>query len=351
MSANLKPLPDQLVTRWWTGEPAIPPERFTIDCSAMSMDDSSLSPGSELAARMNEVFDDVGLVYLVNTGLDDLQQMRRAAKLVVENEMHYEAGANPRNSLEPNVYEVGAPLVAHLHYHHEMAYVGESTRMVAFMARSAVSGKGQTFVSDNVQATDAILATEFGQKLRELGICYHRDLTDREAFTGREEINVYNHWQQSMLTEDPAEAEKMAQAKGLEVEWGPDRLLKTRYYVSAFEYYPPLDRNLLYASIADDGAWFDTWPLVQHIPYDERPLKLTFGDLSEMTREEKQLFIDVYDRCGVPINWNVGDVAVVCNWRWAHGRPGIHLEDGEKRELGVLLGETYRRVGDLDNKW
>ncbi len=347
----MTPLPDVIEPRWWSGEPAIDPASFTIDCSAHRMEGPDARSGSELAARMNALFDAVGLVYLVNTGLTDLQAMRRVAKLVMENEMRYEGGANPRDNIEPNVYEVGAPLTAWLHYHHEMAYVGTSTRMLAFLARHAVDGKGQTFVSDNVRATDAILATDLGDKLKRLGLCYHRDLTDREAFAGTAEIGVYNHWQKSMLTDDPQIAEERARARGLEVEWGPDRLLRTRYYVSAYEYFPPLDRNLLYSSIADDGMWFDTWPKVMHLPYEQRPLRLTFGDNSEMTRAEKQLFVDVYDRFGIPIAWNTGDIAIVCNYRFAHGRPGIHLAEGEQRELGVLLGETFSRVGDLDGKW
>jgi len=351
MSAIMAPLPNLIEPRWWTGELPATPESFTIDCSSYTMDDADLSRGSRLGERMNAMFDDVGLVYLTNTGLTDLADMRRAAKLVMESEMRYEAGANPRDDLEPNVYEVGAPLQAWLHYHHEMAYVGTSTTMLGFLARHTVTGKGQTYVSDNIKATDAILATDLGQKLKELGLCYHRNLTDRETFAGSEEIGVYNHWQKSMMTDDPDEAEKYARDRGLETEWGPNRLLKTRYYVSAFEYYPPLDRNILYSSVADDGMWFDTWPKVQHLPYDQRPLKLTFGDLSEMTREEKALFVDVYDRFGVPVNWNTGDVAIVCNWRWAHGRPSIHLNAGEQRELGVLIGEAFDRVGDLDGKW
>lgn len=347
----MAPLPNIIEPRWWTGTPAMDPTRFTIDCSAYNMDDADLSAGSDLAIRMASTFEAVGLVYLTNTGLTDLQAMRSAAKLVMENEMYYEAGANPRDSLEPNVYEIGAPLEAHLHYHHEMAYVGQSTRMLGFMARSTVGLKGATFVSDNVQATDAILETSFGQKLKRLGLCYHRDLTDRASFAGSEEIGVYNHWQKSMLTEDPAAAEAKAQSRGLQIEWGKNRLLRTRYYVSAFEYFAPLDRNLLFASVADDGMWFDTWPKVQHLAYDERPLKLTFGDGSEMTREEKKLFVDIYDRFGIPINWSVGDVAIVCNYRWAHGRPGIRLDDNEDRTLGVMLGETFDRVQDLPNKW
>ncbi len=347
----MEALSDYIEPRWWTGTPAQDPANFTIDCSKYAMDDSDIRADSDLARAMNDMFERVGLVYLVNTRLVDVQVMRRVAKLVMENEMRYEAGANPRDRLEPNVYEVGAPLTAHLHYHHEMAYVGTSTTMLGFMAKSRVAGRGATFVSDNIQATDAILATDFGQKLKELGLCYHRDLTDRDAFVGREEIGVYNHWQKSMSVEEPAEAEAFAQARGLETSWGPNRLLKTRFYVSAFEYFPALDRNLLYASVADDGMWFDTWPKVMHLPYEERPLKLTFGDLTEMTREEKALFVDVYDRFGVPIDWNVGDIALICNYRWAHGRPGIHLKGDERRELGVLLGETFERVGDLPDKW
>jgi hypothetical protein len=351
MSTSMAALPDYIEPRWWAGTPAQDPSLFTIDCSQFAMDDADLTPGSELAERMNETFDRVGLVYLVNTRLTEMQKMRVAAKLIMENEMHYEAGANPRDLLEPNVYEVGAPLEAHLHYHHEMAYVGTSTTMLSFMAKARVAGKGATFVSDNVQATDYILATDFGQKLKELGLCYHRDLTDRNAFAGSEEIGVYNHWQKSMGVEEPDAAEAFAKARGLEVSWGPNRLLKTRYFVSAFEYFPAMDRNLLYASVADDGMWFDTWPKVMHLPYDQRPLKLTFGDLTEMTREEKALFVEVYDRFGVPIDWNVGDVALICNYRWAHGRPGIVLQGDERRELGVLLGETFERVGDVDGKW
>jgi hypothetical protein len=348
---TMTPLPNTIEPRWWTGTPALPPESFTIDCAGYNMDESDLRDDSELSRRMNKTFHDVGLVYLVNTRLTDMQLMRRYAKLVITDEMIYKGGANPRDSLEPNVYEVGAPLQAWLHYHHEMAYVARSTTLLGFLCNKSLPGKGHTYVSDNLQATDALLATEFGRKLKELGLCYHRNLTDRETFSGSEQIGVYNHWQKSMLTDDPDEAVEVAQSRGLEVEWGPDRLLKTRYYISAFEYFPQLDRNLLYSSVADDGMWFDTWPKVMHLPYEERPLKLTFGDGTELTLDEKQQFVDVYDQFGIPIDWNVGDIGIVCNYRFAHGRPSIHLQPGDERELGVIIGPAYDRIETLEGKW
>lgn len=337
--------------RWWTGTPPIAADRFTIDCSDYAMGEADRAAESELARRMRAAFDNSGLVHLTNTNLTDLADMRAFANHVIQQEMNYKGGANPRDALMPNVYEIGAPLPAWLHYHHEMAYVGQSTKMLGFLCKAATPGKGQTFVSDNVKATEAILDTEFGQKLKKYGICYHRKLTDREAFRGREEVGVYNHWQKSMMTEDPKEAEKAAQERGLQTEWGPDRLLITRYYISAFEFFPQLDRNLLFSSIADDSVWFDSWPQVMHLPHDERPLKMTLGNGDEITKDDVRLFIDIYDAFGMPINWSVGDIAIVCNYRWAHGRPAINLEPGEQRELGVMIGESFDRVEALEGKW
>ncbi len=356
--SELPPLEGIIEPRWWTGEPAIAASRHTIDCAEYAMDERDLRPGSELAERMLAIYDDVGLVHLVNTGLTDLATQRLAAKLIIDAEMPYDGGANPRDDIAPNVYEIGAPLAAWLHYHHEMAYVSRSTQVIAFLAQDTLPvpadgspSRGATFVSDSIAATDHLLTTEFGQKLRELGVCYHRNLTDRDQFVDRTEYGVYNHWQKSFGADDAQEAELRAISQGLQVEWADQRMMKTRYYCSAFEYFPRLDRNVLYSSLADHGMWFDTWPLVQHLPYDDRPLHMTFGDDSEISDAERREWLDLYDSFGSPINWRSGDVAVICNYRFAHGRPGIRLGDGEARTLGVVLGDQYERVGERPDAW
>jgi hypothetical protein len=348
---GLGPLDDVIEPAWWTGTPWLADDSYVVDARSFDLP-ADFHPESPLAERMRETYDRTGIVLVRQTGLDDLASMRRLARFVLSDEMDYEGGSNPRRRIEPNVYEVGAPLSAWLHYHHEMAYVGRTTSAIGFLCAAALpAGRGRTFVSDSIAATDALLATPFGQRLKERGLCYRRDLTDRDAFAGRTEYGVYNHWQQSFGTDDPAEAVERANAAGLECEWGPDRLLRTRYHAPAFEYFPALDRNVLYSSVADHGMWFDTWPLVQHLPVTERPLDLTDGDGTPFTREERQQFVDVYDRFGTPIDWNVGDVVVMCNYRYAHGRPGIELGPGEQRELGVVLGADVERVGVRPDAW
>lgn len=338
---------DIILPRWWTGTSAIPVEHYEIDAGGRA----DLDPDGALGDRMRRVYDDVGLVHVRNTGLATLAEMRALARHCLPGEMAYEGGSNPRQAIDANVFEVGAPLAAHLHYHHEMAYVSKSTRALAFLCKEALPDRGATYFSDGIASTDHLLSTELGRKLKELGVCYHRSLTDREAYVDRLAIGVYNHWQRSMNTEDPDEAEAYARERGLVTEWGPQRLLKTRYYCDAFEYDPVTDRNLFYCSVADHGMWFDGWPLVMHLPYDERPLHLTFGDDSEFSRDELQQMVSLYDRFGIKVDWRRGDVAVFDNFRFAHGRPSIELRAGEARELGVMLGPKYDRVGQAPDKW
>ena len=278
------------------------------------------------------------------------------------NETEYEGGANPRgrNSELANVYDVGAPLCADLHYHHEMTYKSHSVKSLGFLCKHAVTsrpGVGWSFVSDSIQAHDAIMETELGQKLKDKGLCFIRRMTDARDYEHRPAGGgVYNHWQQSWMTNDPAEAQAKAEAQGLQVEWidedpAQGRFMQTRYYKSAFEYIPFLDRNIMVTSIADDGEWFDSWPGIMDIPQEQRPLEMLFGDDEPFTLEEKQEWTDIYDQFGIPLVWKPGDVAVLCNMRFAHGRPGIELQEGEQRELGVMLGPFFERMETVEGKW
>jgi hypothetical protein len=290
-----------------------------------------------------------------------MKDQRLLAKLVMGEETEYEGGANPRERTEglANVYDIGAPLQADLHYHHEMTYKSHSTESLGFLCKHAVTtrpGVGWTYVSDSVQAHDYIMETELGQKLKDKGLCFIRRMTDADKYHNDEQSGgVYNHWQKSWMTNDPVKAEEAANAQGLQVEWidhpTEGRIMQTRYYKSAFEYIPMLDRNIMACSIADDGEWFDTWPGIMEIPQEERPMEMLFGDDEPFTLEEKQEWVDSYDNFGIPIPWQAGDVAVVCNLRFAHGRPGIRILPGEKRELGVMMGPLFERQETREGKW
>ncbi|KAL9178603.1 hypothetical protein ACHAXT_001941 [Thalassiosira profunda] len=363
--AVLAPGQTTVIPRWWTGTPALDPILYTIDVGATygTLTPADLLPTSALAAEMRAKYAASGLVYVTNTGLTDLKDQRSLARLIMGDESEYEGGANPRGRQEGlgSVYDIGAPLEASLAYHHEMTYKSHSVETLGFLCKHAVDrGEvGWSFVSDSVQAHDYVMGTPLGKKLQEKGLCFVRRMTDAAAELPADDAaakgQIYNHWQQSWMTDDPIEAQKAAEAQGLMVAWVDDpiqgRVMTTRYYKSAFEYVPSLDRNIMVTSIADDGEWFDSWPGIQDVPQEERPLEMFWGDDELFTLEEKQLWTDAYDKFGVPLPWKKGDVAVLDNMRFAHGRPGMHLLPGEQRELGVMLGKHYELQEHREDKW
>jgi hypothetical protein len=355
-----KELQDVVVCRWWTGtHDVIDLARFRVDGGGR-LRTEDLHAESAFGQEVQEKYNDTGVIHVQNTGLTDMNDQRLLAQIVMKEETDYEGGANPRQRATDlgNVYDVGAPLEAHLHYHHEMTYKSHSVETLGFLCKHAVTerpGVGWSFLSDSVQTHDLLMETELGGKLQDKGLCFIRRMTDANAYQGRDSNDIYNHWQQSWMTEDPAEAQEMAEKQGLIVGWTDHPtdglLMETRYYKSAFEYVPVLDRNILVTSIADDGEWFDSWPALKEIPQADRPMDMLFGDDSPISLEEKQLWTDAYDNFGIPIQWASGDVAVFCNMRFAHGRPGVELLPGEKRELGVMLGGLFERQETREGKW
>ena len=260
-SSILLPGQDKVICRWWRGadaEPVVDPARYLIDGQG-KLTAADVHPDSILASEMRAKYHDTGLCHVSNTGLQDMRLQRDLARILIGTETEYEGGANPRGRNEElgNVYDIGAPLTAALAYHHEVTYKDHSVTKLGFLCRKAVN-RGQvgwSFVSDSVQAHDAIMQTDLGQKLKERGLCFVRRMTDREGkVDAAASPVVYNHWQQSWMTDDPVEAEKKARDQGLQVVWNihPElgRQMETRYYASAFEYVAELDRNLLITSIA-----------------------------------------------------------------------------------------------------
>ena len=88
--AALAPLENISEPKWWTGTPAIDPTMFVIDALEFRDGISPLTPSQALERRMSEVFDRVGLVHVVNTGLNDLESMRLIATQVLKTTRKYE---------------------------------------------------------------------------------------------------------------------------------------------------------------------------------------------------------------------------------------------------------------------
>lgn len=115
-----EPYPVNFVPKFWTGSypDTIDPKEIVFDCKG------KLPPADDdFKRQVHEVFERKGIVWVKNTGAESLTELQEYVDLVIEEKRDYKGGANSRSTLEANFYEVGAPGIADLHYHHEMSYV------------------------------------------------------------------------------------------------------------------------------------------------------------------------------------------------------------------------------------
>ena len=368
-------------TYWNSKKPGIIVENYSIDCQDFTLSKNGLQNifkndkididnkyTQDLLIKMRFLFKKKGVVILRNTNLTEnntgkIKLMSQIPKLFFEEDNNkYTGGSNLRGYIEngTNVYDTGAPMDSHIHYHHEMQYVNQSPKNITFLALSVPNSKenGTTYISYNPNVTKEIMETNTGKKLANKGVCYIRKLPDIEHFKNIDSDPriVYNFWQTSMNTQDKNEAEVIAKNQGLEVEWENSpifgRYMITKFYIDAFEYDSNLKKNQLSCSIADDWVWFDTWKGISEIEPKNRPISLEYGDNTQLSYEDKKIFSEVYDKNGTKITWNnPGDIMILCNKRFAHGRPPYILQPGESRTLGVILGNRFKRIGQKKNKW
>ena len=154
------------------------------DCASIkNMSDINAPDSLDLLCLLKHRFNENGVVHMRNTNLTkDLTSMRAWALNIMGGEFNYTGGANYRGNIEgqENVYDTGAPGDAHIHYHHEMAYMGSTVSSLGLFCGAALpGGGGSTFLSDNLAATDALLATDTGKKLEEQGVIYNHALPER----------------------------------------------------------------------------------------------------------------------------------------------------------------------------
>ena len=127
-------------------------------------------------------------------------------------------------------------------------------------------------------------------------------------------------------------------------------MLRTKFFTGGYEYFPLLDKNVIYASVSEHGTWFDTHIGIQDLPHIEtyengtefdRPYKMCLGNMQEFSQPELDEWADLYCKHGFHVGgengMEDGDISVFCNFRFAHGRPAFKLEKGEKIYNAIIM--------------
>jgi len=211
--------------------------------------------------------------------------------------------------------------------HSEMSYMRAWPRLVAFHALEVASAGGETTVCD-IDALSARLGNVV-DRFRDRGVLYRR--------TFQASLDV--PWQKAFQTNDPDEVARIADRLGMQIDWRSDDVLVATHSAQgtiAAEDGRPIwfnQANLFHPSSL--GPVRET--LERLYGADKLPRNVFFGNGEPIDESDLALVQASFDACRLNMAWSKGDILVLDNMRFAHGR----MPFKGKRVLHVAMSKRY----------
>lgn len=292
------------------------------------------------AARIRHILDLEHAVLLRGFDVLDPEALGSAARLISSEEaLDYRYGITPREKLNSGVYtstELDQKL--NLAPHGELSFASKWPLTIFFSCVRPSTTGGQSPIAD-MRSVLTSLDPEARHAFEEHGVLYVRNYG---AETRSEDVS----WMQAFETTDPTEVESFCTASDIQMEWLPGMRLRTMKTTPSVRVHPR----------TGERVWFNQAHLFHSSTIERRirrgllarygsrglPRNSFFGEGSQIPSwmiEEVQRAIDVHT---VMFDWRAGDLLVLDNMIYAHGRRPF---EGERRVL-VSMAEPYD--GKLD---
>jgi len=233
-------------------------------------------------------------------------------------------------------------------FHNELVYTNEFPRRLGFVCVVPAAVGGYTPLSD-VRAVFAQLPGDMRDKFLRYGIRYVRNIRDKRAEqrVARNPIDVGGQkcFQDLFQTEEAAEAQHIAEnvykyrAEWLRCRTNDTPILRVQYDLPAVM---SIGGTTAFANsmLGMHGSFFDDYDDYYHtLPLIERPLHSLWGNGDEFSADEIASVRQLYRRNAIRFAWAAGDVIIVDNLWWAHGRYPYHGD----RKILALMGVPWAR--------
>jgi alpha-ketoglutarate-dependent taurine dioxygenase len=274
--------------------------------------------GTELTGWLSDNLDavksglsDAGLVLLRGFDTEDASTLKNTLAAFGADPMTDARWSTPRSSVGEGAFtSTEYPNDQWIVLHSEMSYARMWPRLLLFQCKTAAATGGATTIAD-IYAISRDLS-DIVDEFHEREVIYQR--------TFRKGLDV--PWQNAFGTDDPDEAIEIGKKNGLDVEWRADGTLRTGQQAQG-------------AITGPDGAlWFNQAhlfhpmqlpeqtrkALISALGADGLPRNAVFGDGEPIPDAVVQRILDVMTANTQNIDWQDGDVSIIDNMRWLHGR-------------------------------
>jgi alpha-ketoglutarate-dependent taurine dioxygenase len=243
--------------------------------------------------------------------------------------MNYTYRSTPRTSLERNIFTATEyPKQLEIPLHSENAYQRAWPMWVVLCCITPASNGGQTPLANLAEVT-AKLGRELVDRFARKGVKYSR--------TYRPYVDL--QWQDVFQTQDRSEVARICDERGIDHVWLDAETLQTTQVCQGVARHPDTGRMLFFnqahlfhlSALGDKAAG----ELVSFFGKNRLPRNAQYGDGSEIDPRDLEQVRRTF-AAAVDLQWEAGDVALVDNMQFAHGRRAFN---GPRKVLAALLNE------------
>ncbi|KAK7275163.1 hypothetical protein RIF29_16272 [Crotalaria pallida] len=217
-------------------------------------------------------------------------------------------GPAPRTQIYKRVWTANeGPLSEFIYYHHEMVLFKDHPLKVILYCEIPPPEGGETPFVPSFKVTEKMLKEypEWVQIMEEKGLKY--------TFTARSTQNDTSSmrgrgWEDAFGTSDPIEAEKRANALGMDMEWQPDGGVKT--------ILGPRNLTKVFEGRKGRRMWFNTIVGM----HGKELSSATLVDGTEIPEHVVKRCGEIIEEESIQFKWQKGDVLFLDNLALLHGR-------------------------------
>jgi alpha-ketoglutarate-dependent taurine dioxygenase len=257
-------------------------------------------------------------------GAEQFQEVVNAASNDV---LEYMERSSPRSSVLANIYtSTDYPASEQIFFHNENSYQRSWPMKLLFYCQSPASTGGATPLADT-RATLAAISPQTLKRFERLGVMYVRNFGSGLGLS----------WQTVFQTEDRATVERYCKSAGIEFDWLPDDVLRTRQIRPAVLTHPVSKESVWF----NHGAFFHITSLdavtreglLTALGEQNLPTNTYFGDGSPIDDQTAEELRQAYKSNATRFAWEQGDVLLIDNMLTSHARESF---TGHRRVLVAM---------------
>jgi alpha-ketoglutarate-dependent taurine dioxygenase len=271
-----------------------------------------------------------GAILFRGFAVDAVADFDRFVDRLSDRHIEYVYRSTPRTEVSERVYTATAyPKGLEIPLHNENAYQLSWPLSLAFYCMVAAAEGGETPVA-SMEVVTSRLSGALMDRLQRCGVQYIRHY----------HANVDLPWQTVFQTSDREVLEAYCREHGIECSWLSDGTLRTSQICQGVANHP-LSRHRIFfnqahlfhvSSLGNAAA-----AMIDMFGMERLPRHARYGDGSEISEADLCEIRDAFKASELVFRWQAGDVLLLDNMQYAHGRRPFK---GERQVFAALMNDV-----------